>query len=76
MNQPLKKTNSSNLTTEQKYFIVFMHKYLNYSIEEIKNHVSLKRENEKKVDPRTIKLWIKRYTETGSVDMIKPKGEF
>lgn len=45
------------LTLEQKIFLKFMLKYLNYNIKEIQNHPSMLRPDGTKFRLSTIKLW-------------------
>lgn len=62
------------LNDEQKYYIKFMNKYLNYSANQIKDHPSLRRNDNTKYRLCTIKYWLNRIENTGDVKSTPKTG--
>lgn len=62
------------LTEEQRFYLKFMHVYLKFTAEEIRNHVSLKNSDNKLHRKSTIKYWIDRIDETGDVKVKERSG--
>ena len=72
--KPLPSYSRPNMSTEKKYYIIFMYKHLNYNIKQIQDHPSIKDDNGNKPQLKTIKLWIDRYEESGTVEPKKLPG--
>lgn len=62
------------LTEEQKYFLKFMKKYLNYSEKQVQMHESMRKPDGQLHLLKSIKLWFNRLDETGDVKEIKKSG--
>ena len=60
----------NRLSEEQRYWICFLHSENNLKPEEIRRHEKLLKPDGKLHEIKTIKLWLNRYEQTGSV---KPK---
>lgn len=63
-----------HLSDEQIYYLKFMRKYLNYDVNQIRDHISMINEKTNKAfQKRSIKMWLDRLDQTGDVKK-KPKS--
>lgn len=64
----------AHLSDEIKYYIKFMHKFMNLSPKEIKDHPALLKKDGSKYRLSIINFWLKRIKTTGSISKIKRNG--
>lgn len=65
----------AGLTEEQRYFLKFMRKYLDYDADKIRAHSSMiNRSTNRPFQKRAINEWIKRLETTGDVYLIPKPG--
>lgn len=65
----------SCLSDEQRYYLKFMALYLNYEVDQIRNHSSMvNAKTNKPFQKRAIVNWLNRLTETGDVKLVPKTG--